>query len=98
MDPRWVGAWWIPFLISGAAMFIIAIPILGYPKRLPGMCKSLTSIYFKWTRLASILEQSVINLGLIEMKIEIGQSTEKTLVKLHESGTAGWPRSILVTN
>ncbi|XP_053388537.1 solute carrier organic anion transporter family member 4A1-like, partial [Mercenaria mercenaria] len=36
MDPRWVGAWWIPFLISGAAMFIIAIPIFGYPKRLPG--------------------------------------------------------------
>ena len=36
MDPRWVGAWWIPFLISGVVMFLVTLPMLGYPKRLPG--------------------------------------------------------------
>uniref|UniRef100_A0A8D0LAB8 Solute carrier organic anion transporter family member n=1 Tax=Sphenodon punctatus TaxID=8508 RepID=A0A8D0LAB8_SPHPU len=32
----WVGAWWIGFLGAGAASLLIAIPILGYPHRLPG--------------------------------------------------------------
>ncbi|KAH3750801.1 hypothetical protein DPMN_185335 [Dreissena polymorpha] len=39
MDPRWVGAWWIPFLISGTVMLIVVVPILGYPKQLPGSAK-----------------------------------------------------------
>ncbi|XP_015266882.1 PREDICTED: solute carrier organic anion transporter family member 4A1 [Gekko japonicus] len=32
----WVGAWWIGFLGAGAAALLTAIPILGYPQRLPG--------------------------------------------------------------
>uniref|UniRef100_A0A674HZ93 Solute carrier organic anion transporter family member n=1 Tax=Terrapene triunguis TaxID=2587831 RepID=A0A674HZ93_9SAUR len=32
----WVGAWWIGFLGAGAAALLTAIPILGYPRRLPG--------------------------------------------------------------
>ncbi len=35
-NPLWVGAWWIGFLAGGAAALIIAIPILGYPRQLPG--------------------------------------------------------------
>ncbi|KAK3610854.1 hypothetical protein CHS0354_039125, partial [Potamilus streckersoni] len=36
MDPQWVGAWWIGTIISIGAFLIVAFPILGYPKRLPG--------------------------------------------------------------
>ncbi|KAK3587808.1 hypothetical protein CHS0354_042772 [Potamilus streckersoni] len=36
MDPQWVGAWWIGTTISIGAFLIVAFPILGYPKRLPG--------------------------------------------------------------
>ncbi|XP_067410215.1 solute carrier organic anion transporter family member 4A1 [Emydura macquarii macquarii] len=32
----WVGAWWIGFLGAGVASLLIAIPILGYPRQLPG--------------------------------------------------------------
>ncbi|XP_048351676.1 solute carrier organic anion transporter family member 4A1 [Sphaerodactylus townsendi] len=32
----WVGAWWTGFLGAGAASLLTAIPILGYPHRLPG--------------------------------------------------------------
>ncbi|EMP35838.1 Solute carrier organic anion transporter family member 4A1 [Chelonia mydas] len=32
----WVGAWWIGFLGAGAAALLTAIPILGYPRQLPG--------------------------------------------------------------
>ena len=35
-NPRWVGAWWVGFLISGALAFIVALPIAGFPKSLPG--------------------------------------------------------------
>ncbi|XP_003421844.3 solute carrier organic anion transporter family member 4A1 isoform X2 [Loxodonta africana] len=35
-SPLWVGAWWVGFLGAGAAAFLITIPILGYPRQLPG--------------------------------------------------------------
>ncbi|KAM4609729.1 solute carrier organic anion transporter family member 4A1 [Polymixia lowei] len=35
-NPLWVGAWWIGFLAGGAAALLIALPILGYPRQLPG--------------------------------------------------------------
>ncbi|XP_068606659.1 solute carrier organic anion transporter family member 4A1 [Brachionichthys hirsutus] len=35
-DPLWVGAWWIGFLAGGAAALLVAAPILGYPRQLPG--------------------------------------------------------------
>uniref|UniRef100_I3K284 Solute carrier organic anion transporter family member n=1 Tax=Oreochromis niloticus TaxID=8128 RepID=I3K284_ORENI len=35
-NPHWVGAWWIGFLAGGAAALLIAFPILGYPRQLPG--------------------------------------------------------------
>lgn len=37
-SPLWVGAWWVGFLGAGAAALLIAIPILGYPRQLPGGC------------------------------------------------------------
>ncbi|XP_022453162.1 solute carrier organic anion transporter family member 4A1 isoform X2 [Delphinapterus leucas] len=35
-SPLWVGAWWVGFLGTGVAAFLIAMPILGYPRQLPG--------------------------------------------------------------
>ncbi|XP_069892897.1 solute carrier organic anion transporter family member 4A1-like [Dipodomys merriami] len=35
-SPLWVGAWWVGFLGAGTVAFLIAIPILGYPRQLPG--------------------------------------------------------------
>ncbi|KAG5838559.1 hypothetical protein ANANG_G00224920 [Anguilla anguilla] len=35
-NPLWVGAWWIGFLVGGAAALVTALPILGYPRQLPG--------------------------------------------------------------
>ncbi|KAJ8309211.1 hypothetical protein KUTeg_014085 [Tegillarca granosa] len=37
MDPQWVGAWWIGILIALVGLLISALPISGYPKRLPGL-------------------------------------------------------------
>lgn len=36
-DQRWIGAWWLGFIIAVAGFLIIAIPLFGYPKFLP--CK-----------------------------------------------------------
>lgn len=32
----WIGAWWLGFLIFSFICFLIAIPLIGYPKSLPG--------------------------------------------------------------
>ncbi|GCC23332.1 solute carrier organic anion transporter family member 4A1 isoform X2 [Chiloscyllium punctatum] len=41
-NPLWVGAWWIGFLGAGAAAFLISVPILGYPRQLPGSQRYVT--------------------------------------------------------
>ena len=30
-DPRWVGAWWIGFIVLGVAIIIISLPMFLYP-------------------------------------------------------------------
>ncbi|KAK3087002.1 hypothetical protein FSP39_000238 [Pinctada imbricata] len=35
-SPRWVGAWWVGFLITAALAFIVAFPLGGFPTSLPG--------------------------------------------------------------
>ena len=35
MDPQWVGAWWIGSLIALGGFLIVAVPMCGYPRRLP---------------------------------------------------------------
>ncbi|XP_030377151.1 solute carrier organic anion transporter family member 4A1 [Scaptodrosophila lebanonensis] len=32
----WIGAWWIGFVFAAVACVLVAIPIIGYPKSLPG--------------------------------------------------------------
>ncbi|XP_070534597.1 solute carrier organic anion transporter family member 2A1-like [Ptychodera flava] len=34
-DTRWVGAWWLGFLVNGALLLVVAIPITLLPKRFP---------------------------------------------------------------
>ena len=35
-DPRWIGAWWLGFLVFGLLFIFLAIAILGFPSSLPG--------------------------------------------------------------
>ncbi|KAG8180415.1 hypothetical protein JTE90_022764 [Oedothorax gibbosus] len=35
-DPRWVGAWWIGFLLEGFLFLLVTIPIIMFPRNLPG--------------------------------------------------------------
>ncbi|OWF46446.1 solute carrier organic anion transporter family member 4A1-like [Mizuhopecten yessoensis] len=35
-DQRWIGAWWVGFIISAVGFLLVAIPIYGYPKHMPG--------------------------------------------------------------
>ncbi|XP_064597330.1 solute carrier organic anion transporter family member 4C1-like [Liolophura sinensis] len=35
-DPRWVGAWWIGFVISTILALIMFVPLLAMPRELPG--------------------------------------------------------------
>ncbi|KAM6982924.1 LOW QUALITY PROTEIN: solute carrier organic anion transporter family member 4A1 [Tautogolabrus adspersus] len=42
-NPLWVGAWWVGFLAGGAAALLIAFPILGFPRQLPGSQELVSS-------------------------------------------------------
>ena len=33
----WVGAWWLGPLVASGFMVVMAIPMLGFPRRLPGI-------------------------------------------------------------
>ncbi|XP_073534044.1 solute carrier organic anion transporter family member 4C1 isoform X2 [Phyllobates terribilis] len=35
-DPRWLGAWWIAFLIVGLVTWMLIVPFSCFPKHLPG--------------------------------------------------------------
>ncbi|KAL5014867.1 hypothetical protein ScPMuIL_009137 [Solemya velum] len=38
-NPRYVGAWWIGFLIAGVLALLISFPMSGFPNLLPGAAK-----------------------------------------------------------
>ncbi|NXG57587.1 SO4C1 protein, partial [Hemiprocne comata] len=38
-DPRWLGAWWIAFLVCFFAVWLLIIPFSCFPKHLPGTAK-----------------------------------------------------------
>ncbi|CAG5127866.1 unnamed protein product [Candidula unifasciata] len=33
-DPRWIGAWWLGFLVFGGAGLVVGLPLMFFPKRL----------------------------------------------------------------
>ncbi|NXD92559.1 SO4C1 protein, partial [Chaetorhynchus papuensis] len=38
-DPRWLGAWWIGFIVCFFAIWLLIIPFTCFPKHLPGTAK-----------------------------------------------------------
>ena len=43
-DPRWIGAWWIGFLVSGSLMLLLAIPLSLFPREFKKKPKRETSL------------------------------------------------------
>jgi len=35
-DPRWIGAWWLGFVVCAACIFIWALPLSLFPPQLTG--------------------------------------------------------------
>lgn len=33
-DPRWIGAWWLGFVVVGAVSILLSIPLPFFPRRL----------------------------------------------------------------
>ena len=39
-DPRWVGAWWILYIVTGLMAIAIVLPILSFPAEMAGKSTS----------------------------------------------------------
>lgn len=39
-SPLWVGAWWLGFMCTGSAAILVSIPLLAFPRSLPGAKKA----------------------------------------------------------
>ena len=35
-DPRWVGNWWLGFIVSSVPLFFLVIPMSGFSRDIPG--------------------------------------------------------------
>ena len=35
-DPRWIGAWWLGYLVGGSFLCLTSVLFLGFPHELPG--------------------------------------------------------------
>jgi len=35
-DPRWIGAWWLGFVVCAACIFVWALPLSMFPPQLTG--------------------------------------------------------------
>ena len=33
-DPRWIGAWWLGFLVFGSFAVVFSIPLMCFPRRM----------------------------------------------------------------
>ena len=55
-DPRWVGAWWIGFIVIGACIVITSIPMLIFPTH---MSREVKSELVEQSEKSEIMEQLV---------------------------------------
>lgn len=56
-DSRWVGAWWLGFIVTGTVVLLSSIPFFFLPKSLPKQGQEQEEIQSKSTELATKTEQ-----------------------------------------
>ncbi|KAH3709041.1 hypothetical protein DPMN_068501 [Dreissena polymorpha] len=55
-DPRWIGAWWLGFILFGALSCLISIPIFFFPASLRKNGNQASNVYAN----SEILEQKTL--------------------------------------
>ncbi|CAG5116727.1 unnamed protein product, partial [Candidula unifasciata] len=69
-NPKWVGAWWIGFLISGTMAVLLSLPLLAFPKSLPGS-KKYASERGKETQVSANIDKTGQHRGFMDILLSI---------------------------
>lgn len=79
-DLRWVGAWWLGFLVASCLLLLTALPIMFFPRELPLEVEAEVEAMDEWKRGQSCPETTL--LGFLRSFPRIALRTLKTPVYL----------------
>ncbi|XP_060063798.1 solute carrier organic anion transporter family member 2A1-like [Ylistrum balloti] len=88
-DPRWVGAWWLGFLVFGAASIVCSIPLVLFPRNLKKQAVPVVEgkTREEMSRREKIKESAMSYLRIIKNPVYMAQMISSTL---DMAGRAGY--------
>lgn len=93
-DPRWLGAWWLGWIVIGIVMLILAILIGMFPENLPRKRKALDECTTDTEKMA----KATLDVALNEAKDNPTWQGSVNLLRFHLSNVSGRPLSLLNAN
>ncbi|GAB1609125.1 solute carrier organic anion transporter family member 2A1-like [Argonauta hians] len=70
MDPNWIGAWWIGFIIIGTATIVFAFPLFFYPRKMPEDKKYSTKSSTLDSALNEFVHQNAESKDIVKMSVK----------------------------
>lgn len=89
-DSRWVGAWWLGFIVTGTVILLSSIPFWFLPKSLPNQGEEESQS--KSTELAPVAEQESF---LPEENQDHGEKEKQPTFQELAKGTFNAPQTML---
>ncbi|KAH3854439.1 solute carrier organic anion transporter family member 4A1-like [Dreissena polymorpha] len=84
MDSRWVGAWWLGFVVSTIAFVVIALPLFGYPKYMPTNSKAAETeaALQKHTDVTCMSQLKDVTLGFLKAWVRLAKNPTFIFISL----------------
>jgi organic anion transporter 2B/organic anion transporter 3A len=71
-DPRWIGAWWLGFVVFGIASLFLALPLALFPRQLKMSAKDIAK--------GKIQERTIVEQCSFLEKVKSKQSIKENML------------------